>query len=66
MDRILISEQFPQQGKIWSDNPYALATEICRWANHLHLTPEDILSVSIFPEPLIAEHAVGAVVFYWS
>lgn len=64
-DRLLLSEHFPQAGQTWTDNPYRLATEICRWANHKRLTPKDVVSVCIFSQRLIADYAVGAVIFYW-
>jgi hypothetical protein len=66
-DRLLVSEHFPQAGQTWTENPYKLAIEVCRWANHKRLTQKDIVSVSIFNDRAGGfEYKMGAVIFYWS
>ena len=65
-EKILVSEHFPQPGQTWIQNPYKLATEMCRWVNHMRLGPEDVVSIQIFPDKIVDPTAVGGVIFYWS
>lgn len=65
-DKLLLSEHFPQSGQTWTDNPYKLAIEVCRWVNHKRLTPKDVVSVCIFNDAAGGfKYKMGAAVFYW-